>query len=187
MSASSAPVTPDATPAVNDPCPGLDQRRRRRDARLLALVVALAGVVNVVSGLTPEIAARVHLVAASLTPDVRELARGATALMGLALILVARGLAHRRRLAFLAAITMLGVSVVTHVAKGLDVEESALNILLLVLLLRSRRWFTAPGDPASMRLILAGTALLSWLLAMSDHLPSNGLATSAQPYQLSPG
>ncbi len=154
MSASSAPATPDVTPAASDPGSGRDQRRRRRDARLLALVVAIAGIVNVVSGLTPEIVARVHLVAASLTPDVRELARGATALMGLALILVARGLAHRRRLAFLAAITMLGVSVVTHVAKGLDVEEAAMMIVVAALLVRGRRLFIEPTPRARWQSLL---------------------------------
>ena len=64
--------------------------------------------------------------------------------MGLALILVARGLAHRRRLAFIAAITMLGVSVVTHVAKGLDIEEAVMMLVVAALLVRGRRLFTEP-------------------------------------------
>jgi lysyl-tRNA synthetase class 2 len=146
LSASSAPLS--ETPVTSDAACAHEQRRRQRDARVLALVVALAGVVNVVSGLTPSIADRVHLIAAGLTPDVRELAHGATALMGVALILVARGLAHRRRLAFIAAITMLGVSVVTHVAKGLDVEEATMMLVVAALLIRGRRLFSEPTPPA---------------------------------------
>jgi lysyl-tRNA synthetase class 2 len=89
-----------------------------------------------------------------VTPDVVELAHGATALMGLALILVARGLAHRRRLAFIAAITMLGVSVVTHVAKGLDIEEAVMMLVVAGLLVRGRRLFTEPTPRARWQSLL---------------------------------
>ncbi len=117
-------------------------------------MVAVAGLVNVISGLTPSVAGRVHLIATGLTPDIRELAHGATALMGIALILVARGLAHRRRLAFVAAITMLGVSVVTHVAKGLDIEEAVMMIVVAALLIRGRRLFTEPTPRARWQSLL---------------------------------
>lgn len=130
------------TPAVSEPVPAAEMRRRQRDARVLATVVAVAGLVNVISGLTPSLAARVHLVAAGLTPDVRQLAHGATALLGIALILLARGLAHRRRLAFITAIALLGISVVTHVAKGLDIEEAVMMIVVAALLIRGRHLFT---------------------------------------------
>ena len=59
-----------------------------------------------------------------------------------------------------------------HVAKGLDLEESLANVALLVLLIRSRRWFDAPGDPASLRLLSPGSALLTWLVAAVLLVPS---------------
>ena len=114
----------------------------------------MAGLVNVISGLTPSVAERVHLVAAGLTPDVRQLAHGATAVLGLALILLARGLAHRRRLAFSAAIILLGVSVITHVAKGLDIEESVMMLVVAGLLIRSRKLFTEPTPRARWQSLL---------------------------------
>jgi lysyl-tRNA synthetase class 2 len=58
-----------------------------------------------------------------------------------------------------------------HLAKGLDLEESLANLTLLVLLIRSRRWFDAPGDPDSWRLILGATALLSWLVVAVVAVP----------------
>jgi lysyl-tRNA synthetase class 2 len=146
LSASSDHGAAPPAPAVSATVPGtaaaVEQKKRRRDAQVLAFVVAVAGLVNVVSGLTPSLAARVHLAAAGLTPDVRQLAHGATALLGIALILLARGLAHRRRLAFIGAIVLLGVSVVTHVAKGLDIEEAVMMIVVAALLIRGRRLFT---------------------------------------------
>jgi lysyl-tRNA synthetase class 2 len=154
LSASSAREAAGPTPTTSEAAPAQDQRRRQRDARVLAAVVAVAGLVNVISGLTPSVAGRVHLIATGLTPDIRELAHGATALMGIALILVARGLAHRRRLAFLVAITMLGVSVVTHVAKGLDIEEAVMMIVVAALLIRGRRLFTEPTPRARWQSLL---------------------------------
>jgi lysyl-tRNA synthetase class 2 len=117
-------------------------------------VVAVAGLVNVISGLTPSLAGRVHLAAAGLTPDVRQLAHGATALLGIALILLARGLAHRRRLAFIAAIALLGLSVVTHVAKGLDLEEALMMLIVAGLLVRGRRLFSESTPPARWQSLL---------------------------------
>lgn len=117
-------------------------------------MVAVAGLVNVISGLTPSLAGRVHLAAAGLTPDVRQLAHGATALLGIALILLARGLAHRRRLAFIAAIALLGLSVVTHVAKGLDLEEALMMLIVAGLLVRGRRLFSESTPPARWQSLL---------------------------------
>jgi lysyl-tRNA synthetase class 2 len=154
LSASSALGAADTTPAVSGTLLAQEHRRRQRDARILAAVVAVAGLVNVISGLTPSVAERVRLVAAGLTPDVRQLAHGATAVLGLALILLARGLAHRRRLAFSAAIILLGISVITHVAKGLDIEESVMMLVVAALLIRSRKLFTEPTPRARWQSLL---------------------------------
>ena len=54
---------------------------------------------------------------------------------------------------------MIG-SAITHLAKGLDVEEAIGSLIVLVLLLRTRREFVAPGDPESVRpLLQVGLAL----------------------------
>ena len=144
MSASSAPWSCafDAGRERTDDRPG--PAAVPPDARVLAFVVAVAGFVNVISGLTPSLAARVHLAAAGLTPDVRQLAHGATALLGIALILLARGLAIAVASRSPAAIALLGISVVTHVAKGLDIEEAAMMVSSAGLLIRGRRLFTEP-------------------------------------------
>ena len=42
-------------------------------------------------------------------------------------------------------------SAVTHLAKGLDIEEATGALAVLCLLLVSRRQFVAPGDPESIR------------------------------------
>jgi len=143
----------------------------RPPSGLAALALGL-GVVNIVSALTPELAERVRVVQTVLSPDAEVAARGLTLAAGVAMLLVASSLARRKHRAWLLAVVVVAASAVLHVAKGLDLEESIANVALLVLLIRSRRWFDAPGDPASLRLLAAGSALLAWLVAAVLLVPS---------------
>jgi lysyl-tRNA synthetase, class II len=126
--------------------------RPRRPAPLfLALGAAFAGLVGVVSALTPEIADRSDLVRGVLPPGLPEAARIVVLAFGLALVWLARGLALRKHRAWALAVSLVAVSAAAHLAKGLDVEEATVSTLLLVALWRHRREFTAPGEPALLR------------------------------------
>ncbi|MDX6522359.1 MAG: lysyl-tRNA synthetase, class [Gaiellales bacterium] len=135
----------------------------------LALVV---GLIDVVSALTPEMAERVRVVSRVLSLDVQLTARGLTLASGIALLLLASSLARRKHRAWVLAVVLVSAGTMLHLVKGLDLEESLVNLALLVFLIRSRRWFDAPGDPASLRLILAGTAVLAWLVVALVAIPS---------------
>jgi lysyl-tRNA synthetase class 2 len=130
----------------------------------LAALALVLGVVNIVSALTPELAERVRVVQKVLSPDAQVAARGLTLAAGVAMLLVSSSLARRKHRAWLLAVVVVSASAVLHIAKGLDLEEALANVALLVLLIRSRRWFDAPGDPASLRLLLAGGVLLTSLV-----------------------
>lgn len=131
-----------------------DDGRRRRlpslalrpgtEARLLGFLVALTGLVNLVSALTPNLRGRMRWLHEGLTPGVVGYAHGATAIVGIGLLLLGRGLAHRRRLAYLAALVLLGVSAIAHILKGLDIEETVVVLVVAVLLWRARWLFDAP-------------------------------------------
>lgn len=124
---------------------------RGRLVRILAALTALSGLVTLASSLSPGLAERVATLSHWLDAPVREGARLATAVSGLVLLLVARGLGRRKRAAWgLAALGLAG-SVVGHLAKGLDGEEAGLALLALILLLLSRREFHARSDAPSMR------------------------------------
>jgi len=123
----------------------------KRQARLLGLAVAFAGLVNIASALTPGARNRLQWTHQALTPDVTHLAAGATALLGVALLLLGRGLAQRRHLAFMGAVTLLVVSTVTHILKGLDFEEAVINLTVAAALLMSRRIFTVETHPTRYR------------------------------------
>src|SRR6516225_2225536 len=138
--------------------------RLSRPPTALAALAFVIGVIDIVSALTPELAQRVHVLDRVLTINEQMAARGLTLAAGVALLLLASSLSRRKHRAWVLAVALVSVSVVLHIAKGLDIEESLANLTLLALLIRSRRWFDAPGDPASWRLILGITGLLSWLL-----------------------
>ena len=134
--------------------------RRIRAPALVALAAGAAGAIGIASVLTPEFADRTRLVEGILPPGWPEAARTLTLAFSLALLVLARGLARRKRRAWQLAVALVIGSAITHLAKGLDVEEAIGSLIVLVLLLRTRREFVAPGDPESVRpLLQVGLAL----------------------------
>src|SRR4051794_34559070 len=142
---------------VDDPRKRLDCRAR---ARLLGLFVAFVGAADVGSAILPGVERRMEFVRTYLTPTVTDTALGATALVGLALMLIGRGLAHRRALAYRLALALLAVSVVTHVLKGLDIEEAVISLAAFVVLIRSRRLFTVPVAPTRWRSVVTTAPMI---------------------------
>src|SRR5919199_953388 len=118
---------------------------------LIGLAAACAGVVNVISASTPSIASRSDVVEGVLPPGVPEAARVVAFALGLTLVWLWRSLVRRKRRAWGLAVGLVVASAAAHLAKGLDVEEASAHLLLLAALVRYRREFSAPGDPATLR------------------------------------
>jgi lysyl-tRNA synthetase class 2 len=140
--------------------------RSPRPESLLAWAAAVVGVIGVASALTPEMANRFDIVRGVLPPGVPEAARVLALAFGLGLIWLSRSLAHRRRRAWQLAVVAVVASAVAHLAKGLDVEEAVVSLVLLAALLRWRRRFDVPGDPAATRPFLAFVSGLAALVAV---------------------
>jgi len=134
-------ATPTAPPRAGLAPDARRARRDRRIARAMGAVVVLAGSLNVISAVTPGLRERLSIIDTAFDPSFTEIAAGATALVGIALVLIGRGLAHRRRLAYRVALVLLGVSFVTHLGKGLDVEEAVVLGAVGAALWRFRRIF----------------------------------------------
>ncbi len=114
---------------------------------LLSLIAAAAGVVGLLSALTPEWPLRLQVVQDVLSPTGPSVADGLVVASSIALLVLARGLARRRHRAWQAAMVLLGAGAVLHVLKGLDVEEAAFDVFVMSLLWSQRGWFDAKGDP----------------------------------------
>jgi len=121
--------------------------KNRTKARLLGLAVSLAGLVNIGSAVTPGLADRFSTLRELVTPLSSEIAAGATAVLGIGLLLVGRGISQRKLIAYQVGLVILLVSTATHVVKGLDIEEAALTAGLALVLWLNRRIFVAGPDP----------------------------------------
>jgi lysyl-tRNA synthetase, class II len=134
--------------------------RRPAPPILLAWCATLAGLISIVSALTPERANRLDLVQGVLPPGVPGAARTLVLALGLVMVWFSRGLARRKRRAWWLAVALVTASAAAHLARGLDVEEATAHLILLVALFRARRHFVAPGDPTTvLPLLQVGAAL----------------------------
>jgi lysyl-tRNA synthetase class 2 len=134
---------------------------------VLAGAAALVGAIGVASALTPETASRVEIVRGVLPPGSIAAARVGALAFGIALIWLSRSLARRRRRAWQLAVGVVLASAAAHLAKGLDVEEATVSLALLAVLLRHRRRFDVPGDPATVRPLLGVGAVLAAIAAIA--------------------
>lgn len=138
-------------------------RPRRRDWPLapavLAAVVAVAGVFDIVAGVFPEYGQGLLV---QLAPHaVQGIARALVAPIGLALIVIARGLSRRKRRAWQLAVALLGSSAALHLLHSVDYGAAATVAVALALVAR-RQDFTVTGDRArTPRIALLGISLLA--------------------------
>jgi len=117
--------------------------------RTAATIIALAGVLDLASAVTPPLAARLHDLLGLVPLAVPQAAAALVALAGVALLALARGIRRGQRHAWLAALALLVGSAVLHIIKGGDVEEAIVALGVSGYLLRHRRAFSAGVDRPS--------------------------------------
>lgn len=132
--------------------------------RIAAILIALMGVINVLSAVTPSLAGRVRLLQQVSPLEVRHGGHLTAALAGFALLALARGLARRKHVAWLLALAVLAVSIGSHLIKGLDYEEASVAGALMLMLWLMRAQFHARSDRPSIQQglrVLAGALLFT--------------------------
>ncbi|HEY3414236.1 MAG TPA: phosphatidylglycerol lysyltransferase domain-containing protein [Armatimonadota bacterium] len=123
--------------------------KRRLEVRLIAVLVALMGFVNVASVIAAHTAERSRIVHAIFGMEVVHGSRILTVVAGFYLIMLARGLWRHKRVAWTLSFATLGVSFGLHLIKGLDYEESLVILSLMLGLVLLRPFFHAESDPPS--------------------------------------
>ena len=133
------------------PQPGRARRRRPglRTPTWLARLVLGVGAMTVLSALVPAMRDRSEVVNGLVPGVVPAAATTGTAAVGVILVLLAAAVRRGKYRAWLLATLLSGVAAVLHLLKGLDVEEAAVCLGLIVLLATSRARFTARPDPRS--------------------------------------
>lgn len=102
--------------------------------RAAGALVAVAGLVLLLSGATPTLEIRMEILRQFLPLAIVEMSHLAASLTGFALLLLARGLFQRTAAAWTFTMITLAFGAATSLAKGLDFEEALVMILAMVVL-----------------------------------------------------
>ena len=116
---------------------------------LVAISTGLVGVLNLFSAVTPGLPERIAILSEIYPFEVRAGSHIFAAVSGFILLTLASRLLRRKRVAWILTVVLLLVSIASHLLKGLDIEQTVLPGLLLILLLLLRNSFTARSDRPS--------------------------------------
>jgi lysyl-tRNA synthetase class 2 len=129
--------------------------------RLAALGVATAGVEGVLSAATPNLPGRDRILSHLAPPALPSAAHLLALMAGLALVVLALRLWRGTRTAVSLAIAWLAVLAALNILKGLDYDDAALDLCLVVLLGAGREAFPL-GSRSRPRLAVVSAALGAW-------------------------
>ncbi len=124
--------------------------------RVVAGAVMLNGILLLISAATPSVSDRLDSLAELVPLGAIEVSHAVATISAFMMLLLVRGLLRGYRSAFLFTATLLAASVVAHLLKGGDFEESLASLILLLMLLGVRKAFVRKGRiPIGWELTLA--------------------------------
>jgi len=123
-----------------------------RTASMVAGATWLLGILTVASALLPPDRARLRLLTELLPYQAADAAAAVAAALGVLLLYLAGGLRRRKHRAWVAAVVVTAVVGLSHIVKGLDVEEATASAVVFALLLGCRGQFQAEADPGGRKL-----------------------------------
>jgi lysylphosphatidylglycerol synthetase-like protein (DUF2156 family) len=167
-----------------------EQRRQRTVRRWASGLLFLDGLINVIVTVSPPLRSRLHTVQAVLPLGVAQSAAAFTAVAGIAMIMLARGVRRGQRRAWFVACVVLAITVVAHVARGGTIVASIIAASILALLIIERRYFQATTDRSSVRAALPRLGLIALVAVIAatvgievssgrHHLPAFGIVLMA--------
>ena len=119
--------------------------------RVAALLTLLMGAINLVSAVQPALRNRWLALETFIPLEVSQGSRITSALAGFALLLLASNLWRRKHVAWIFTLILLAISILSHLAKGLDFEEASLSLGILIFLILLRNSFHAESDRPSVK------------------------------------
>jgi phosphatidylglycerol lysyltransferase len=131
---------------------------------LTAVLVFAAGVILLMSGASPEAEWRLDILKDIVPLSVLEVSHILGSLIGLVLLILARGLYRRLDAAWYISVMALAAAVVVSLVKGLDYEEAGILAAVLIVLVPCRREFYRRARIADLRVTFG------WLMAIAGVL-----------------
>lgn len=127
---------------------------------MVALVTLGSGLLNLYSVIGPGLPERRELLQEIFPLAVLNLSRFLTLLIGFALVVSSTNIFRRKKRACHSVLLLAGLSVLFHLAKGVDYQEAFFSLLLIVLLLATRSSFTVESSTPDLR-----SGLIRWAIA----------------------
>ncbi|GLZ46636.1 hypothetical protein Acsp06_28210 [Actinomycetospora sp. NBRC 106375] len=153
--------------------------RGRRVARVVVWAARVAGLLTVLSLVTPLLRRRLQPATwFGLPPEATLVGTAVVATLGVGLMMLATGLRRRKRRAWQLAVVACVLLIVSHVVGRHAVVPTVITLLLLVGLLLTRREFTALPDPVGrlaavrvvVQMLLGGFVVVALLLFVRPSL-----------------
>jgi phosphatidylglycerol lysyltransferase len=135
--------------------------------QLIGVLVFLAGAVLLVSGATPGLDARIGRLLDVVPLPLLELSHLAGSVIGVGLLILARGLFRRLAAAYHVTFWLLVAGIVTSLLKGLDFEEATYLGLVILVMWLGRSAFHRPSTIMSQRFTPGWIASVAIIVALS--------------------
>ena len=143
-----------------------DRIRVRRIRRVAAVSLFVAGAIDLLSSVTAPLRTHLHLIAQYLPISVVQAAGALTAIAGIGMIMLSRGILKGQRRSWLVAVALLVATLALHLVHAADVVTLLVCAGVLTLLIVQRELFRAQTEPATLVtafVILAVGGLLATL------------------------
>ncbi len=127
-----------------------DRIRVRRIRRLAAVSLFVAGAIDLLSSVTTPLREHLHLIAQYLPVAVVQAAGALTAIAGIGMIMLSRGVLRGQRRSWLVAVTLLVASLALHLVHAADIITLFVCAGVLTLLIVQRERFRAQTEPATL-------------------------------------
>ncbi len=124
----------------------------------LALSTAGSGLLNIYSVIGEGLATRTRLLGKIFPLEFQNFSRSLTLLVGFALVVSSINIYKGKRRAFRLVVVVSFLSIVFHLTKGLDYEEALVSLLLLTILLFTRKYFNVRSSAGSLALAVSRAA-----------------------------
>ena len=134
----------------------------KRSSRFVLLLVALStaggGLLNIYSVISDGLAPRSRLLAKVFPLEFQNFSRSVTLIIGFALVVSAVNVYRRKRRAFQLVVALAALSVAFHLTKGNDYEEAIVSLVLLFILLITRKYFNVRSSAPNFALAIIRAA-----------------------------
>lgn len=131
-----------------------EQRSRRRARRIAAGLILFDGLINVAISVAPPLRSRLHAVLNVLPLGAAQSAAAFTAVAGMVMIMIARGIRRGQRRAWYLAVFLLGLTIGAHFARGGSIVASGFALAIMTFLIVRRQHFQASADRSSVKAAL---------------------------------